>query len=329
MALRARRGYLHGVPAEHRAARRRAGRGAPERRRPVDDRNAGAGAGASGSGARRLRDRRARVARQAQPGHAAAPLSRVAGGAARALCALGAVAQRHRRAVGAADPTDARLIPTPASGPRRSARSAAISKEDAASLARPLLADPRSADSRDGGGRARRQRAPSRRRRSPRARCSELTADVGRRRRQGAARRRHRDPADRQPAIPAAARSRCSTIRRRKSRTRRWRASARRAPTTSSSCRRWSRCCATAAEGTRARGARQLRRAGRRRARASSCATRTRTSGCGATFPATLAQIPVAEVGRRAGRGARGARRLPPLQGRGGARAAAPRAAGR
>ena len=80
-------GLPQGVPPEHRAPRRRARRGPAERRRSVDHRNAGAGAGAAGPGPGRLRHRHARVARQAQPRHAAAPLSRLTRRCGSARCA--------------------------------------------------------------------------------------------------------------------------------------------------------------------------------------------------------------------------------------------------
>ncbi len=109
------------VPPEHRAARPRARRDAPERRRPVHGRNAGPGAGAPRAGPRRLRDRRARVARQAQPGDAAAALSRVPGGArAGALCARRSPERSPRS--GCRRSAGRCRTPTPASAPPRSAR---------------------------------------------------------------------------------------------------------------------------------------------------------------------------------------------------------------
>ena len=125
-----------------------AGAGAAERRRPLDDRDARPGAGASGSGARRLRDRRARIARQAQPDHAAAALSRVAEGARARAAIAGAARPTSRPALGAATSGGCSPIPTPRSAPRPSRALARISNEDAASLARPMLADPRPADPR-------------------------------------------------------------------------------------------------------------------------------------------------------------------------------------
>ena len=88
------------------------------------------GARASRAGPRRLRDRRARVARQAQPGDAAAAVSRVAGGAgARAVCA-----RRSRAAT------------SPASGCRRSAGCSSRSRR-----ARPRRGDQRAGGDQPGG----------------------------------------------------------------------------------------------------------------------------------------------------------------------------------
>ena len=123
MALSARRGYLMAF------------RQSIERRdlAPAEVRLSGgdlstvetlvAGARASRAGPRRLRDRRARVAGQAQPGHAAAALSRVAGGP-------GPRALRARRGRAATSPSSgcrrsAGLLVDPgrrASAPPRSAR---------------------------------------------------------------------------------------------------------------------------------------------------------------------------------------------------------------
>ena len=63
------------VSPQHRAANRAAGAGAARCRRSLHHRDAGAGAGAPRCRSRGLRHRRARVARQARPGHPAAALS--------------------------------------------------------------------------------------------------------------------------------------------------------------------------------------------------------------------------------------------------------------
>ena len=122
MSLYARRGYLTGVPPEHRAPRPRARRNAFERRRSLDRRNARPGARPPRAGPRGLRHRRPRIARQAEPGDAAAALSRVPRGARPgALCARvsrAAIcpASGCRRSAGRC------RIPTRASAPRQSAR---------------------------------------------------------------------------------------------------------------------------------------------------------------------------------------------------------------
>ncbi len=63
------------VSPQHRAANRAAGAGAARCRRSLHHRDAGAGAGPPRCRSRGLRHRRARVARQARPGHPAAALS--------------------------------------------------------------------------------------------------------------------------------------------------------------------------------------------------------------------------------------------------------------
>ena len=73
------------------------------------------------------------------------------------------------------------------------------------------------------------------------------------------------------------------------------------------------------AEGQRADGARRLRRAGRRRARALPARSRRRRLGA-APHPRDAGADSRAEDGRRADGGARGSRRVPALQGRLGAR---------
>ena len=142
MAVRARRGYLS---AFRQSIEQRDMQPSEMRLNVadlIDDRNARAGARASGSEARRLCDRRARVARQAQPGDAAAALSRVTGRA-------GARALGARRGHAATSPsngcrTSAGMLGDHDAGVRAAAIGAlaSISQEDAASLARPLLADP-------------------------------------------------------------------------------------------------------------------------------------------------------------------------------------------
>ena len=107
-----------------------------------------------------LRDRHARVARQAQPGHAAPALPRLPGGAAARAAGDRRRAKRHRRPVAAAGPAHA--------GRRRFRRAArprfvAIGaiNERGRDLACPAVARrSRSAHPRDRGGRARRKRAP-------------------------------------------------------------------------------------------------------------------------------------------------------------------------
>ena len=201
---------------------------------------------------------------------------------ARALAALGAVRSDIARQW---TPQIRRMLGDPESSVRAAAIGAlvAISEEDAASLSRPLLKDPDAANSRHGGGRAGRQPAGppmSMPRRPP---WSSSRA-IPRGRSTVAARRRHRGSPDRRPAVPAAADSaalrsfsrrrrrgdgerRCGRHRRLRVRPDPGRAAAR-----------------SPAEGARARGARRLRSSRSSTRSPTSCATRTRTCGCAATF---------------------------------------------
>ena len=96
------------LPPGPRPRRRRARNAAPADGRRLDDRDAGRRAGRSRRGARPLRHRRARVARQAQPDHAAAALPRVAEGpGAGADGAVGGAA-RSGREMALGRPADAR-----------------------------------------------------------------------------------------------------------------------------------------------------------------------------------------------------------------------------
>ena len=183
----------------------------------------------------------------------------------RALCGARRRAQRHRRSSGCR--TSAACSATPTAGVRAAAIGAlsSISQEDAASLARPLLTDRRSANPRHGGGRAGRQLAASRTSTAPKRRCSSWPAAPTTRTRR-AARRRRRASGRSRIRGSAGCWCRSSTIRRRKSPTRPWRACAgRRAKTTSSSCRRSSSLLRNRRLKGRARAALVVvRRAGRR-----------------------------------------------------------------
>ena len=118
----------------------------------------GRGAGAPGPGARALRDRRARIARQAQPRHAAAALSRVAGGP---------YAGAARRSAPCAADIAARWLPhiQRMLGDRRARRACGGDRRAGVDQPRgraepraPVPRGPRSADPGDGGSGARRQR---------------------------------------------------------------------------------------------------------------------------------------------------------------------------
>ncbi len=166
-----------------------------------------------------------------------------------------------------------------------------ISQEDAASFARPLLADRRSAHPRNSGGRHGRQLASRGRRpsggdaapaRQHHGRCSKAA-----RRDVAIAIRQMADPRFRRLLIPLlydpapeVADEAMESV------------ASRRAKTTSSSCRRSSRCSGTA--GSRAEPGRPLSLTATRWSTRwrSSCAIPRRTSGCAATFPGTLAHIP-------------------------------------
>ena len=143
MSLRARKGYL---TAFRQSIERRdvvAGRCALERRRSLDDRNAGAGA------------RRSPIPRAWSTPSTCSSRSTSATSsrrccsttsrrrcARRALRAIGAVRSDIATQMAAAGPADARRSGRRACARRRSSRIGAINNEDAATLSRPLLADP-------------------------------------------------------------------------------------------------------------------------------------------------------------------------------------------
>ena len=319
---------LHVAARPARAISRRSGRASSardvvpddvrlERRRSLDDRDARAGALAARSGAGDLRHRHARVARQAQPGHAAAALPRVARGAAAGAAGDRRRAERYRHAAGCR--RCGACSSDPDSGVRAAAIVAigAINNEDAATLSRPLLADPDSAHPRDRRRRARRQRRARATSMRPKRRCVDLAADAQRRRRPRRAAtlprpvRHIADPRFRRllipllyDASPEVANEAMESVR------------GGRALRTSFSCRRSS----SLLRNRRLKGAaRQVLvsygRAGRQRRSRISCATPTKTSGFGATSPARSRRS-LAEVGRRARRPRSRNPTVSPLQGR-------------
>ena len=212
-------------------------------RRCLDDRDAGRRARRPGRGARRLRDRRARVARQAQPDHAAAALPRVAEGAGAGAGGAVGGAARGRGEVAIRRAADARRRER--RGPRRGGRraggrSAARTQTD---LVRPYLDDANPRIAATAAVVARRQRQPgrSRSRRDGRWRaCRRRPAS-----RSAVAPRGGASPCARSAIrAPACCSSRCCTIPTRRSPPRRCGRSASAGRATSCSCRRWSRCCA-------------------------------------------------------------------------------------
>ena len=156
---------------------------------------------------------------------------------ARALRVAGRVAQRDRPAAGRRTSGGCSPIPTPPSRAGAIAALGAISNEDAASLARPMLADddPRiraTAAAALADQHARRRTSTSPKRRWPASSPTPRTA----RGRRGAT---SPSPSGRpRTRASAGCSSRSSTIPRRTSPTRRWTACAPRARTTSCSCRR-------------------------------------------------------------------------------------------
>ena len=215
--------------------------------------------------------------------------------------------------------------PTPVCERPPSSRSATINRKTPPTLARPLLADADSAHPGHGGGGARRQ--------APRPRTSTRAERDASRLSQPTRAIRLATPAatwppasgTSRPALPPAARSRCSTtdapeVARRSDGERaggrqvglHLRADARVA------------AAQPAAEGPGTRRARQLRRTGRRRARVLHARSRRGHLGP-AAHPEHAGADSLAEVGGRAGRGVGRDGRLPPLQGRRGAGTAAPR----
>ena len=245
----------------------------------------------------------------------------------RALVGARRRAQRHRRSSGCRTSAACSATATPASAPPRIGALSSISQEDAASLARPAPRRSRSAHPRHGGRRDGRQLAARGRRpgRSDAARSHERHRRFGQSR---APRRRDRHPADRRSAFPPAADPapvRSGAGRRRRGHGERPRRRAKDdfifVPTLVSLLRN------RRLKG-RARAALvSLRRARRRLARVLPARSGRRHLGA-APHSRDAGADPVAEDRRRPRRGARGARRLHPLQGRVGARAPAARAPG-
>ena len=269
MSLRARRGYLAAFRTEHRAARRRAGRGAPERRRSVDDRDAGAGALAAGS-------RRASFTRSTCSSRSTSATSsrRCCSITSRRTCACGRSRAHRRGAAGHRAPVGCRrsgacsAIGIRPCGRRRSARVGPSTTRTPPRSSRPLLERSRSTHPGDGGRRAGRQPGAADDRRARGRGVLELTADDERRRtaprRRDAARRCDSidDPRFRRMLMPLlydpapeVAEEAMESVRR--DRPRGLRSSC---PTLVSLLRN------RRLKGARARGARQLRRAGRRHA---------------------------------------------------------------
>ena len=323
MALRARREYLQQLPPQPRIARH----GSEGSERPGADLSTietlVQELVAARPGARRLRHRHARVARQAQPGHAAAALSRVAGGAPAGAAAIGAVRRDIALSWLPQRPPHAERCGLAASARRAIAAIGNINNEDAATLVAAAAERSRSAD-------------PRHRRR--RAGGSREPADVDAA--EAALRRsRQRRARPRREASAAMSRRRFVTSRIRDSGRLLIPLLYDEAPEVAHEAMDSVQAAGTAdfifvptlvallrnrQLKARARaGARQLRRAGRRRARAFPARSRGRHLGA-AAHPDGAGADPVAEVGRRAGRGARRAGRLPPIQGHRRARSAAP-----
>ena len=147
--MRAKKGYLTAFRQSIERHDVTAGRRPAERGRPADRRNAGRGAGRPGRAARALRDRHARVARQAQPGHAAAALPRVAARAQPGAAGARRRAARDRRALAAARASGCSPTPTATCAWPPCGRWPTSSEAPVADLVRPYLgeADPRLASS--------------------------------------------------------------------------------------------------------------------------------------------------------------------------------------
>ena len=240
---------------------------------------------------------------------------------ARALRSLADVAQRDRRSAGRRTSGGCSPIRTPPSAPGRSPRSA----RSATRMRRRSRG--RCSPTRTRGS------APPRPRRSRPAAGAEdldiaeaalagLIADTSEGARPGAPRRRHRHPADLAPALPPAAHSAALRSRagcRRRGDGQRARRGLGRLRLRADADRA---AAASPAERTREDGARRLRRAGGRRARALHARSRGRRLGQ-APHSGDPGADPRAEDRRRADGGARRSRRVPSLQGGVGAGTAA------
>ena len=269
------------LPPGPRPRRRRARDAAAADRGRLDDRDAGRRAGRSRRGARALRHRRPRVARQAQPDHAAAALPRVAEGAGAGADGAVGGAARGGRASGARASSGCSATRAPRCARRRSARwprSAARAQTD---LVRPYLddANPRIAATAAAvlaGSSKDEDRELAER---TLTRLSGGASDRSAARREVAIALRQNPRSAHQPAARAAPERRQPARRR----PRRCAPCASAARATSCSCRRWCRCCATAASRPRhATSWSATARKSCRRWRTSSAIPR-RTSGCGGT----------------------------------------------